>query len=394
MERVIIIGTGVFGLSTAEHIRQRWPETRLSVISQPSRLAPSDDISKIVRVDYNNSERMTEAVEAQRQWNSNKFSQLKRSIGRIVIYEEDDLVTLQKINNAREGHGLQKRQQGDSKLMRDTFGTTTTPESLTYVFAWDDSIVDWETCMLDARARAKEACTDSGGTFYESGVATLIKDEARITALILKNGEKIEAGNAQIVLAVGPWLAQVLTESGIPLPPKGRSPVATGLFSYAVQLNEEQAKEFGNRPMVSHSGKAEFLPPARGSVGKVTWIHPFTNLRGSTLSLVEDLSNSALARLHMHEAIKWARGYLPSLRGARITSVTSYWDGVTETQDPIIARHPQFENLVCAAGGSFNRAKDLPTIGDTVADVLSGEPVSDRGDFATLEGKARQYYVS
>lgn len=257
MERVIIIGTGVFGLSTAEHIRQRWPETRLSVISQPSRLAPSDDISKIVRVDYNNLERMTEAVEAQRQWNSNKFSQLKRSIGRIVIYQEDDLIALQKINNAREGHGLQKRQQDDSKLMRDTFGTTTTPESLTYVFAWDDSIVDWETCMLDARTRAKEACTDSGGTFYESGVATLIKDEARITALILKNGERIEAGNAQIVLAVGPWLAQVLTESGIPLPPKGRSPVATGLFSYAVQLNEEQAKEFGNRPMVSHSGKGQ-----------------------------------------------------------------------------------------------------------------------------------------
>lgn len=257
MDEVIIIGTGVFGLSTAEHIRQIWPKTRLSIVSQPSRLAPSDDISKIVRVDYDNLERMTEAIEAQRQWNNDKFSKFHRTIGRIVIYEENDLVTLQKINDAREAHGLQKRKPSDSTLIRDTFGTTMAPESLTYVLAGDDGIVDWETCMSDARARAKKACTDSGGTFYESGVATLVKDGARITALTLKNGENIEAGSAQIVLAVGPWLAQVLTESGIPLPPKGRTPVATGLFSYAVQLNEEQVKDLANKPMVTHNVKGQ-----------------------------------------------------------------------------------------------------------------------------------------
>ena len=65
---------------------------------------------------------------------------------------------------------------------------------------------------------------------------------------------------------------------------------------------------------------------------------------------------------------------------------------------------------MCAAGGSFNRAKDLPTIGGIVANVLSGQPVSDRyswdpgtryshrdhhhlvgrGDFATMEEEAQQ----
>jgi len=113
----------------------------------------------------------------------------------------------------------------------------------------------------------------------------------------------------------------------------------------------------------------------------------------------------------MHKAIRWARKFLPALQGARITSVTSFWDGVTETQDPIIARHPQFQNLVCAAGGSFNRAKDLPTIGSIIANVLGGQPVSDRyswepetkyshrdhshlvgrGDFAAMEKEAQQH---
>ncbi len=258
MDRVIIIGTGVFGLSTADHVLQRWPTTQLSIISRPSRLAPSDDISKIVRVDYNNLERMTEAVETQRQWNnSNSFSKLQRSIGRVVIYEQDDLAALQNINKAREGLGLQRRQPGDSTLIGDAFGTTMAPESLTYVSASDDSIVDWETCMSDARERARKACTNSGGTFYESGVAIIVKDGARITALILENGERIEAVTAQIVLAVGPWLAQVLAASGITLPPSGRTPTATGLFSYAVQLKDEQAEFFRNKPMVSHNGKGQ-----------------------------------------------------------------------------------------------------------------------------------------
>lgn len=53
-------------------------------------------------------------------------------------------------------------------------------------------------------------------------------------------------------------------------------------------------------------------------------------------------------------------------------------DGLTETHDPIVAKHPDLSNLVLAAGGSFNRAKDLPTIGSIVADVLGGKSVHDR----------------
>jgi hypothetical protein len=256
MDRVIIIGTGVFGLSAADHIHQKWPSAQLSIVSRPSPFAPSDDISKIVRVDYSNVERMTEAVEAQKQWsNDPKFSRYQRRIGRVVIYEQGDTAAAQKINGVREELGLPRRELGDSTLMRDTFGSTTAPESLTYVSAPDDSIVDWGPCISDARERAKDACVSSGGTFHESGVARLVKDGSRITSLVLENGETIEAGSAQIVLAAGPWFAQTLDPSGIPLPPNGRIPVATGLFSYHVRLNEEQAEFFKDKPMISHKGK-------------------------------------------------------------------------------------------------------------------------------------------
>jgi hypothetical protein len=53
-------------------------------------------------------------------------------------------------------------------------------------------------------------------------------------------------------------------------------------------------------------------------------------------------------------------------------------DGITATQDPIIARHQCYENLFLNGGGGFNRAKDLSTLGETVAKMLRGEEIDHR----------------
>jgi glycine/D-amino acid oxidase-like deaminating enzyme len=145
MDRIIIIGTGVFGLSTADYVRKRYPDTQLSIISRPLRLAPSDDIAKVVRIDYTSPERMTEAMEAQRQWTSNDiFAKVYRSIGRIVVYKHNNLAIYREINTAREELSLLGRQASGSELMEEQFGTTMAPESPVYVLNSDDAIVDWE----------------------------------------------------------------------------------------------------------------------------------------------------------------------------------------------------------------------------------------------------------
>jgi hypothetical protein len=62
---------------------------------------------------------------------------------------------------------------------------------------------------------------------------------------------------------------------------------------------------------------------------------------------------------------------------------TSKWklklfrDGITQTQDPLISRHPGYNNLVIAGGGSYTRAKDLPTLGKNVLNAISGDPTPD-----------------
>ena len=48
---------------------------------------------------------------------------------------------------------------------------------------------------------------------------------------------------------------------------------------------------------------------------------------------------------------------------------------MTETQNPLLARHPHFENLFITGGGSYNRAKDLPILGEDVVSLVNGGSV-------------------
>lgn len=323
MADIYIIGHGVFGLSTLNHVLKRFPKRRLSVISQTSDLAASDDIAKIVRVDYSNSRRMVEAAEAQKKWKGEaQFSSYYREVGRIISYETSD--RLEAVNQARTELGFPVRQE-HSSLMQNIFDSTTAPQHT--VFNEDDAMVNWKPCIDQEREKAMEACKRSGGCYYNTGVKRLHQQAGRITRLELGNGEFIDVTTAEVVLAVGPWFAQLLQESSISLPPTWRTPVATGIFVFPLEMTQEQIENFQGKPIVTHQkGTAEFLPPTTGgATAKLTWVNPFTNKGNSSVSKVEDLSGSALAQQHMANVIEWAREYLPGLRGARISSIRSIW---------------------------------------------------------------------
>ncbi|KAL2014903.1 hypothetical protein VTK56DRAFT_7084 [Thermocarpiscus australiensis] len=82
----------------------------------------------------------------------------------------------------------------------------------------------------------------------------------------------------------------MLQKSEIKLPPKHRIPVPTGLFAFELELNDEQVEFFKDKPVFSHVGRAEFLPPIReGCTAKLTWVEPFTVLQ------IRNVSTSALA---------------------------------------------------------------------------------------------------
>lgn len=70
---------------------------------------------------------------------------------------------------------------------------------------------------------------------------------------------------------------------------------------------------------------AEFVPPQQNALGKITFICPFTNKKGTPLSQPEDLSQSHYATLCLLKTRDWARRYLSRLKGATIISIRSMW---------------------------------------------------------------------
>jgi sarcosine oxidase/L-pipecolate oxidase len=65
-----IVGAGIFGVSTALHLKQTKPNAEISLIDQylPNPSAASSDLNKIIRADYGDILYMQLALEAQRAW--------------------------------------------------------------------------------------------------------------------------------------------------------------------------------------------------------------------------------------------------------------------------------------------------------------------------------------
>jgi len=102
----LIVGSGVFGVSTAYYLTKAYPEASIVVLDRslefPCHLAASHDINKIVRADYDNSFYCGLAIEAKKEWESNPLyaqfyhqSGLVRldypSLGRSILKNYEDL---------------------------------------------------------------------------------------------------------------------------------------------------------------------------------------------------------------------------------------------------------------------------------------------------------------
>ncbi|KAB5517295.1 hypothetical protein GE09DRAFT_568418 [Coniochaeta sp. 2T2.1] len=228
----------------ALHISKMCPCRPQSLISLHSPMEPSNDHSKIVRIDYENVERMREAQTAQSCWMEGSFARYYYREGRLVAYWKDSIDTLKSIVGNRSQLGLEARRVGGKELLEGCFGPTTANalRTSTFVHNPDDAIIDWRPCIQEHESKAEVACIQSGGSIYQAKVETLEHDTKRVTALILVDGRRIDTKDTDIVLAIGPWTVEVLKRSKIDLPPEGRVPTATGLFAF-----RDKAQRYPNR---------------------------------------------------------------------------------------------------------------------------------------------------
>lgn len=251
----LIVGDGVFGISTALHILDAGQkvdlidQAALDLIVHRQPGAASDDISKIIRIDYPSVSRMKEAIHIHDLWTTNeRYRTFYLPVGRIVAYDERALTTLRGHDSARTYLNLGARTRLSKDVLREHYGTEDVPDGLTYTYNTDDGMVNWGECVQSLRNETRELCT-----VREVKVEKLIHQQGRITAITFHSGE-INTTNKMVILTAGSWIGDILDKSGIEQPLISRAPIAVGIFAFVLQLEEDQLNFFWGKPVFSHIG--------------------------------------------------------------------------------------------------------------------------------------------
>jgi len=211
MAKVIVVGAGINGVTTAIELRKRGQEVVLVDPGPlPHPLAASTDISKAVRAAYGADEEYTElaerSIERWRKWNQQFGTRLYHEVGVMFVrrqemkpgdFEHESFKTLEK-----RGHKVERMNA---------------PQLWKRFPAWNpelyrDGVLEIEAgyaesgravAMLIQRAKSAGVKLCEGATFSQ-----LNERDNRVSGIALNDGQQI-AGDF-VVMAVGAWTPYVL----------------------------------------------------------------------------------------------------------------------------------------------------------------------------------------
>jgi hypothetical protein len=252
-----IIGGGVFGLSTALHILKAYPNADITIFDYILPGAPSDDGTKILRPDYPDLDRMISVISTRDEMLRDPLlSPFLYKVGRILIWDEKNIPTLDAINVCRSQRGLEKRERLDRTVLNGFYGTSHLPGGPVYTHNNDDLVMVWRDGIMKAIKNdiLHRSQKSPELTIREVLVENLICEGGRITDIVLATGEKVDSRHMEVVLAAGPWTSDVLDRSGMEQPDHSRVPVATAIFSYLIRISKDQTGFLTQKPIISDLG--------------------------------------------------------------------------------------------------------------------------------------------
>jgi glycine/D-amino acid oxidase-like deaminating enzyme len=373
MDRILVAGAGVFGVTAAIELRKRGHAVVLVDPGPlPHPLAASTDISKVVRLEYGSDEvymaLAEKAVEGWRRWNRDLAP----------LYHETGLLLLRRTPLApgtleqdsfemalRRGH---RPQLLDAAAVRTRFP------------AWNTE-------------QYRHGTYDPEGGFVESGkaIARLVAHAARLGvelregvafARLFDRGAGIVSGAGeavaadQLVLALGawtphalPWLAGEFRSTGHPvfhLAPREREAFSPERFP--VFCADIQNTGYYGFPAHPESGVVKIARHGRGRP-----MHPESPKRAVTEEETRQLR-------------EFLAGSFPLLQDAPIvaTRICLYCD--SPDGHFWIARDPDRPAVVVASGDSGHAFKFAPVLGPLIADVVEGRPDPIQARFAWRPG--------
>ncbi|KUJ13890.1 putative fructosyl amino acid oxidasesarcosine oxidase [Mollisia scopiformis] len=391
---IIIIGAGIFGLSTALAISRRHPSTKITIIDRltpPIEDGSSVDTTRCIRADYADPIYAQLALEAQQKIEADPdlsryyfkqgmtfvcdgkpsrftdiwHAQVKLARGR---HHQDQIISLSSSQEVFERiHGSGSELPTKTKLGRE--------------LRWNKAYCNLDDAFIDARECVRiyyERCLAQPSITFQCGVAVdhLNLIDGICHGVILEDGSVHKA--EKLLVAAGAWSSKLVFLEG-------------RMYSSAIEVawfkvTPEEEEKWKHMSITTNlSTGLNVFPPYKGEIKVLRRSAGYCNT--VTIENPEDRKNKievSLPRtsithpgMHMpEEAEKLMRQDLqeimPSLAQRAFDRTKLCWLAQAPTADFLIAPHPRISGLHVATAGSAHAWKFLPVIGDLVLDSMEG----------------------
>ncbi|KAK3719092.1 hypothetical protein LTR37_004656 [Vermiconidia calcicola] len=389
----LIVGAGVFGVSTAYHLIKKYPDASVTLIDRDaydadSRVAASWDWNKVVRADYDDIAYCKLGLEAQDVFRSDPLWK--------PYFHETGIFWTCRSEYAQEVI------DNYEKLGRkaDLFAVSVDEAKKMYGGLFDDADYSGVKEVLINRTSGWAAAGDClqaitreslrlGVKYVTAEVASLQFDASgRCSGVKKRGGEVLTA--AHVILCTGAFTPKLLElsaqSSGLNgLRADGRI-VAGGITTGMTTLDDKTHAKFVDMPVGVQGYSAEIgpfigsLPPTKDKELKWWGQTIFTNTRevlpGRSISMPPPEPDYAQWKVppKLKEDIDHANQVFYGRKGEgwKMDKYRICWDAFTTSADFIISPHSASNGLYIATCGNFHGWKFFPVIGKYVIQMLEG----------------------
>jgi sarcosine oxidase len=366
---VVVVGAGVFGSWTANFLQRAGKRVLLLDAYAPGNSrASSGGESRIIRMGYGSDEIYT-------RWSMRSLPlwlELQERIG-ATIFHRTGVLWLAPSGNEYLTQTLKTYEKAGVTFER--LGSADIARKYPQI-AVDSNVfgaLEPQSGSLMARRAVEHVAADAvkRGAEYRAEFVEIPAGRGRLESVRTRNGENFSADT--YVFACGPWLPKVFP----------------ALLGDLIFPTRQEVFFFGLPP-----GDSRFSPPALPTfIDHISEFYGMPDLEGRGIKVACDdhgprVDPDTQERLATPEKVSEARAYLgtrfPALKNAPLVESRVCQYENTSSGDFLIDRHPDFENVWIAGGGSGHGFKHGPALGEYVADrITKGGAIEPRFSLAT-----------